>query len=72
MELKVKRRCGLGTKIVSAGLRAAQERCGAKSVRIEAQTYARKLYEDLGFEQTSEEFLEDGIPHIGMLWRKKT
>lgn len=39
---------------------------------IEAQTYARKLYEDLGFEQTSEEFLEDGIPHIGMLWRKKT
>lgn len=72
MELKVKRRCGLGTKIVSAGLHAAQERCGAKSVRIEAQTYARKLYEDLGFEQTSEEFLEDGIPHIGMLWRKKT
>lgn len=70
--IAVKRRCGLGTKIVSAGLRAAQERCGVKSVRIEAQTYARKLYEDLGFEQTSEEFLEDGIPHIGMLWRKKT
>ena len=71
MELKVKRRCGLGTKIVSAGLRAAQERYGAEAVRIEAQTYARKLYEGLGFVQTSEEFLEDGIPHIGMLWQKK-
>ena len=70
--IAVKRRCGLGTKIVSAGLRAAQERYGAEAVRIEAQTYARKLYEGLGFVQTSEEFLEDGIPHIGMLWQKKS
>lgn len=69
--IAVKRRCGLGTKIVSAGLRAAQERYGAEAVRIEAQTYARKLYEGLGFVQTSEKFLEDGIPHIGMLWQKK-
>lgn len=69
--IAVKRRCGLGTKIVSAGLRAAQERYGAEAVRIEAQTYARKFYEGLGFVQTSEEFLEDGIPHIGMLWQKK-
>lgn len=69
--IAVKRRCGLGMKIVSAGLRAAQERYGAEAVRIEAQTYARKLYEGLGFVQTSEEFLEDGIPHIGMLWQKK-
>ena len=69
--IAVKRRCGLGTKIVSAGLRAAQERYGAEAVRIEAQTYARKLYEGLGFVQTSEEFMEDGIPHIGMLWQKK-
>ena len=69
--IAVKRRCGLGTKIVSAVLRAAQERYGAEAVRIEAQTYARKLYEGLGFVQTSEEFLEDGIPHIGMLWQKK-
>lgn len=69
--IAVKRRCGLGTKIVSSGLRAAQERYGAEAVRIEAQSYARKLYEGLGFVQTSEEFLEDGILHIGMLWQKK-
>ena len=35
-------------------------------VTIEAQTYARRLYEKAGFHQTSEEFLEDGIPHIRM------
>lgn len=50
--LAVKRRCGLGSRIVAAA--------------IEAQTYARKLYENFGFRQTSEEFLEDGIPHIQM------
>ena len=30
------------------------------------QAYARKLYENFGFSQTSEKFLEDGIPHIQM------
>ena len=39
---------------------------GARRIVIEAQTYARKLYENLGFRQTSDEFLEDGIPHIQM------
>lgn len=68
--IAVRRRCGLGTRIVSEGIRAAQKHYGAREIRIEAQTYARKLYENLGFRQTSEEFLEDGIPHIGMLWRE--
>ena len=39
-----------------------------KVIRIEAQTYARKLYEDHGFRQDGEEFLEDDIPHIPMIW----
>lgn len=68
--IAVRRRCGLGTRIVAEGLRVAQERLGAQRVTIEAQTYARALYEKLGFRQTSEEFLEDGIPHIRMLWEK--
>lgn len=68
--IAVRRRCGLGTKIVAEGLRVAQEKLGAQRVTIEAQTYARALYENLGFHQTSEEFLEDGIPHIRMLWER--
>lgn len=68
--IAVRRREGLGTKIVSEGLRVAREKLGAKEVCIEAQTYARRLYENLGFVQTSEEFLEDGIPHVGMRWEK--
>lgn len=35
---------------------------------IEAQVYAREFYEKLGFVQQSDEFDEDGIPHILMRW----
>jgi len=64
--IAVKRRQGLGTRIVKEAIRVAEERYGAGAITIEAQTYARGLYEKLGFFQTSEEFLEDGIPHIQM------
>lgn len=67
--IAVKRRQGLGSRIVAAGVRTAQEQFGAQTITIEAQTYARALYERAGFVQTSEEFLEDGIPHIRMEWR---
>lgn len=67
--IAVKRRQGLGSRIVAAGIRAAQEQFGAQTITIEAQTYARALYQRAGFVQTSEEFLEDGIPHIRMEWR---
>lgn len=65
--IAVKRRCGLGSRILAEGVRVARERLHASAVRIEAQTYARGLYEAQGFRQVSEEFLEDGIPHIQML-----
>ena len=64
--LAVERRRGLGTKVVEAGIRVAREKLGAKRIYLEAQTYARGLYEKLGFRQIGEEFLEDGIPHIPM------
>lgn len=67
--IAVKRRCGLGTRIVEEGIKAAKEILGAETIKIEAQVYARELYEKIGFVQTSGEFLEDGIPHVEMVWR---
>lgn len=64
--IAVKRRCGLGTRILSAGIDVARERLNAGRIVIEAQVYARRLYENAGFVQSSAEFLEDGIPHIKM------
>ena len=42
------------------------ERFGASTIDVEAQVYARTLYEKAGFRQVSDMFLEDGIPHIMM------
>ncbi|NEG96888.1 GNAT family N-acetyltransferase [Bifidobacterium sp. SMB2] len=66
--LSLRRGRGLGTRIVEAGLDVARTRAKATVVHIEAQTHARGMYERLGFVQVSDEFLEDGIPHIGMMW----
>ena len=61
-----RRRQGIGSKIMAEGIRIAQEEFGAKRIVVEAQTYARKFYEASEFEKCSDEFLEDGIPHIMM------
>ena len=60
------RRKGLGTVVLKAGIQAAKEIYHADEIIIEAQTYAKSFYELQGFVQCSEEFLEDGIPHIKM------
>ena len=64
--IAVKRRCGLGGKIVEAAIRVAKATLHADKLTIEAQVYARSLYEKHGFQQSSEEFLEDGFPLIRM------
>ena len=64
--IAVKRRCGLGSKILEAAIHAAKANLHADKITVEAQVYARSLYEKHGFRQTSEEFLEDGIAHIQM------
>ena len=65
--IAVKRRCGMGSRILSEGIRIAKEALGAEKIYVEAQVYAKGMYEKQGFRQISEEFLEDGIPHVKML-----
>ena len=65
--IAVKRRCGLGSRILSEGIRIASEAYVAEKVYAEAQVYAKGMYEKLGFRQFSDVVLEDGIPHVKML-----
>lgn len=65
--IAVKRRAGLGSKIVEEAVQIVKDNFAAKSIYLEAQVYAQKLYEKIGFQQISEEFLEDGIPHVKMM-----
>ncbi len=60
------RRQGLATRLLTTAIGVARNTLHAKHISLEAQTYAKPLYEKVGFRQVSEPFLEDGIPHIQM------
>lgn len=64
--LSAERRRGYASLVLKEAIKAAKERLGAEKIILDAQSYARKLYDKLGFEQVSGEFLIDGIPHIKM------
>ena len=57
---------GILSKLDAGSIQAARDLLHADSLVLEAQVYARGLYEKAGFQAVSEEFLEDGIPHIRM------
>jgi len=38
-----------------------------QTIKISAQVYLKKFYNDLGFKGTGKEYLEDGIPHMEMI-----
>ena len=61
---------GYGKRIMLEGIRAAQEHFGAERIDIEAQEYAQGFYEQVGFRQSSDSFILDGIPHIRMTWEE--
>ena len=61
---------GYGKQIMLHAIRAAVEHFGAKQIDIEAQEYAKGFYEGVGFSQSSDSFILDGIPHIKMTWTK--
>ena len=57
---------GYGKRIMQEAIKVARERFGAKRIDLEAQEYARGFYEQVGFRQSSAQFILDGIPHIRM------
>ena len=65
--LAAERRKGYGSRVLAEGIRVAKEYFGADKIYLEAQVYAKGLYEKQGFRAVSDEFLLDGIPHVKML-----
>lgn len=57
---------GLGGKLLGAGIEQVREKFRPERIYIEAQCYAAGYYERESFQKCSEEFLEDGIPHVRM------
>ncbi|MNG83695.1 putative acyltransferase [compost metagenome] len=57
---------GLGSPLLLKGLEAAEHCWSGTPVYLSAQAHLQGYYARHGFVVAGEEYLEDGIPHIGM------
>jgi len=60
------RKSGAGRKLMEESIKHTLHVFNCRSIKIGAQVYLTKFYQSLGFTQSSNEYLEDGIPHIEM------
>lgn len=60
---------GLGRVLMREGLARCAATWPGQALRISAQARLRRFYAELGFEAVSDEYIEDTIPHLQMLWR---
>jgi ElaA protein len=59
---------GLGKILMTTSVEKLFEYWGKQSIKISAQSHLVPFYNDIGFVSTAEEYLEDGIPHTGMVY----
>ena len=64
---KAFRRTGLGRQLMRIALEHIERHYPTQGVRISAQVYLDGFYHSFGFVPCSEQYLEDGIPHVEML-----
>ena len=64
--LTIQHGTGLGGKLLKEGIAQLKEKMDPRQLYVEAQCYAAGYYEREGFKVCSDEFLEDGIPHVQM------
>lgn len=67
---KNERKFGYGHVIFQHSVEAVATYFKETSIKISAQLYLKKFYESHGFIPVGEGYLEDGIPHIGMIKNK--
>jgi ElaA protein len=61
------RRRGAGKELMQQSIDRLYEVLGRQPIRIGAQCYLKAFYESFGFSISSDEYLEDGIPHVEMV-----
>ena len=61
------RKQGISTLLIRKAIQTIHNDWKANTIKISAQKYLQKFYENLGFVVVTDEYLEDGIPHLGMI-----
>ena len=56
-----------GYDIMEASVAAIKAYFNETTIKISAQCYLKRFYNNLGFIETGQEYLEDGIPHMAMI-----
>ena len=57
----------LGEALMREAINACETHFPGSPIALSAQSHLERFYRSLGFSPTSEEYVEDGIPHIDML-----
>ena len=65
--LKTERQYKYGYDLMKASIEAINKHYNETEIKISAQVYLKKFYNNLEFKEIGEEYLEDGIPHIAMM-----
>lgn len=61
------RKFNFGYTIMEASINAVETHFSETVIKISAQEYLQRFYENLGFKKEGESYLEDGIAHIAMI-----
>jgi len=64
------RRTGSGRLLMQQAIEKTLSQFTVSTIRIGAQIYLKNFYTSLGFREQGETYMEDGIPHIEMLYAK--
>ncbi len=64
---KNERQFKYGYDIMTASIKAIKTHYKTNIIKISAQVYLKKFYNNLEFKEIGEEYLEDDIPHIAMI-----
>lgn len=61
---------GYAKLIMKKAMNYAENQWQENKIKIQAQKYLHTFYSSLGFNQVSDVYLDDNIPHIDMIWDK--
>ena len=56
-----------GYDIMKVSIEAIEEKFKTHRIKISAQAYLKSFYNNCGFKEIGDEYLEDDIPHIAMI-----
>ena len=59
---------GIAREMLVKAIDFIENNLNEKAIKIQAQSYLLDFYSSLGFKSISDEYLEDNIPHIDMIY----